>query len=191
MKKILFANVLLLLCFTAFSQSAKVNPALVSGLTLEYEILMQGQSIPLIMKIASTKDGELIFDFDLSNGSVTGKFVNAKANLDKGVSLNWDEPVQGEERRLDESQTLGIVSRPFLKSLKEQKKGKYDGMEFALKEIPEGKEISIGGKIYDAIYAETAEGGTRMWILNNDMYPVMLKIEGTSAGFDLIIKDIR
>jgi hypothetical protein len=191
MKKIFFAATVVMLSLTGFAQSAKVNPAINPGLTLEYEILAQGQSIPLIMKIASVNETELIFDYDMSNGAVTGKFVNTKANLEKGVSLNWDQPVPGEERRLDETQTLAMVSRAFLKSIKTQKKGQYDGMDFALAAIPAGKEINIGGKIYDVIYAESANSGTRMWILNNDLYPVLLRIEGTSAGIDMTIKDIR
>ena len=191
MKRIILVFTTVMLSLAGFSQSAKTNPELKPGLALEYEILAQGQSIPLIMKIASINDAELIFDYDMSNGAVVGKFVNTKGNLEKGVSLNWDQPVPGEERRLDDSQTLGMVSRTFLKSLKDQKKGQYDGMEFALKPVPAGKEINIGGKDYDVTYAETQDGGTRMWILNNDLYPVLLKIEGTAAGIDMIIKDIR
>jgi hypothetical protein len=191
MKSIFLATAIVMLSLTGIAQSAKVNPAVKPGLTLEYEILAQGQAIPLTMKIASVSEAELIFEYDMSNGAVAGKFVNTKANLEKGVSLNWDQPVPGEERRLDETQTLGMVSRAFLQSIKTQKKGQYDGMDFALTAIPAGKEINIGGKVYDVIYAESANGGTKMWILNNDLYPVLLKIEGTSAGIDMTIKDIR
>ena len=192
MKKIFVFTACLFVAFISFAQqNSKFKPDLKPGLTFEYVILSQGQEIPLIMKIATINDSGIVLDYDIQNGGALGKFVNAKANLEKGVSTNWDQPIAGEERTPDETQTIGMVSRPFLKSLKEQQKGKYDGMDFAVKTVPAGKEIMVGGKEMDVIYAESADGGSKMWILNNDLYPVLLKIEGTVPGIDMIIKDIR
>ncbi len=174
----------------AGSKTANFKPGLKSGLVLEYEILSQGQEIPLSMTISTVSDAEIIFDFDFMGGT-TGKFVNTKANLEKGSFFNWDQPVAGEERRIAEDQTLAMVSRPFLKDLLTKKKAKYDGMDFIFKPVPKGEEIIIDGKTVDAVFAETESGATRLWVLNDQKYPLILKITGTSAGIDMTIKNIK
>lgn len=186
----LFTLLFLSIAMGTHAQSKPSKLPVKPGLLLEYEVIAQGQSMPLTMKVATVNDAEIILDYDFM-GTTTGKFVNTKDNLEKGSFLNWDQPIAGEERRLGEDQTIGMVSRKFLKDLKSSKKGSYDGMDFMLKAVPKGEEIVIDGKTIDAVYAENASGSTRMWILNDDIYPVLLKITGTAAGIDMIVKSIK
>ncbi|WP_336517644.1 hypothetical protein [Pollutibacter soli] len=173
--------------------NAQTKPSKLSvkpGLQLDYEVISQGQAMPLTTKVATVSDAEIILDYDFM-GTTTGKFVNTKNNLEKGSSFNWDQPEAGEERRLGEDQTILMASRKFLKDLKSLKKGTYDGMDFTWKAVPKGEEIVVDGKTIDAVYAENSSGSTRMWILNDDSYPVLLKITGTAAGIDLMVKSIK
>jgi hypothetical protein len=171
-------------------QAIKINPELKVGTVLEYEVDAQGQTLPLLLKIASISEDGIVYDYDLQNGMV-GKFVNSKLNLEKGVSLNWDQPVPGEERKLADNQTIAVLSRTFLKELKQNKKSFYDGIELLLKDVPKGSEIVAGGKEIDAVYAESADGGTGYWILNNDAFPLLLKLTGNPGGINLSFKDIK
>ncbi len=175
---------------THAQQAVKIKPELKVGTMLEYEVDAQGQTLPLIFKIASISEDGIVYDYDMLNG-MTGKFINSKLNLEKGNSLNWDQPVPGEERKLADNQTIAILSRTFLKELKQNKKSSYDGMELVLKDIPKGTEILVGGKEIDAVYAESADGGTGYWILNDDAFPLLLKLTGNPGGINLICKDIK
>jgi hypothetical protein len=171
-------------------QSVKLNPELKTGTVIEYDVNAQGQSFPLYLKVSSIGDDGIVFDYDFA-GSMMGKFINSKANLEKGVSMNWDQPVAGEERKLPDDQTIAILSRPFLADLKKNKTAKYDGIELSLKEIKKGEEIMSGDKEVDAVYAESGDGATKYWILNNDLFPILLKVDGLPSGITLSLKEIR
>jgi hypothetical protein len=171
-------------------QAIKINPELKIGTTIEFEIDAQGQTLPLFLKISAIGDDGIVFDYDMLNG-MAGKFINSKLNLEKGNSLNWDQPVPGEERRLADNQTIAMVSRTFLKELKQNKKSSYDGVEFILKDIPKGNEIVLAGKELDAVYIESADGNMRVWVLNNDAFPILLKLDGNPGGINLSCKEIK
>jgi len=176
--------------FSQAQQSLKVKPELKVGTMIEYEVNAQGQTLPLFLKISAIGEDGIVFDYDLQNG-MTGKFVNSKMNLEKGSSLNWDQPVPGEERKLADNQTIAIVSRTFLKDLKQNKKASYDGMELLLKDLPKGSEMMYDGKEIDALYAEASDGAVKYWILNNDEFPMLLKFDGSAAGISLMLKEIK
>jgi hypothetical protein len=171
-------------------QSVKMTPELKMGTVLEFDVNAQGQSFPLYLKIASIGEDGIVFDYDFA-GSMMGKFINSKANLEKGTSMNWDQPVAGEERKLPDDQTIAILSRPFLADLKKNKTAKYDGIDLLLKEIKKGEEIMSGDKEVDAVYAESGDGVTKYWILNNAQFPILLKVDGLPSGITLSLKEIR
>jgi hypothetical protein len=188
-------HLLFLACFvlagTLYAQqSAAINPDLKTGTTFDYEINAQGQSFPMFLTISSIGEDGIVFDYNIA-GSMTGKFINAKANLEKGVVMNWDQPAPGEERKLSDDQTIAMVSRTFLADLKKNKTAKYDGIDLTLKEVKKGEEIMSGGKVVDALYMESSDGATKYWVLNNDKFPILLKVDGLPSGISLALKEIR
>jgi hypothetical protein len=176
--------------FSQAQQAVKIKPELKTGTIIEYELDAQGQTLPLFLKIASIGEDGIVFEYDLTNG-MAGKFINSKLNLEKGNSLNWDQPVPGEERKLADNQTIAILSRTFLKELLLNKKSNYDGLELILKDQPKGSEFITGGKEIDVVYAESSDGSTRYWILNNADFPILMKLDGNPAGINLKCKDIK
>lgn len=189
-KQMFFVACLTLAGSLQAQQAIKMAPELKAGTVLEYDVNAQGQSFPLILKIASIGDEGIVFDYDIA-GNMTGKFINSNTNLEKGVSLNWDQPMPGEERKLPDDQTIAIMSRAFLAELKKNKTAKYDGIDLSLKEIKKGEEITSGGKEVDVLYAESGDRVTKYWILNNDRFPVLLKVDGLPSGISLSLKEIR
>jgi hypothetical protein len=188
-------HILFLACFvlagTLYAQqAATVSPDLKTGTTIEYEVNAQGQSFPLYLTISSIGEDGIVFDYNFA-GSMTGKFINSKANLEKGVSMNWDQPTPGEERKLPDDQTIAMVSRTFLAELKKNKTAKYDGIDLTLKDVRKGEEVMSGDKMVAAVYMESSDGATRYWVLNNDKYPILLKVEGLPSGVTLALKEIR
>jgi len=182
---------LLLINLSAWAQtevSTNLEPK--EGVTLEYEINASGQSIPLILKVSQIGPDGVTLDYNIM-GSMTGKFINSKTNLEKGTSMNWDQPIPGEERKLPDDQTIAMVSRTFLKDLKTNKKATYDNNEFQLKEQPQGSAVTVGGKEVKSIYAESSDGAIRIWVLDNNDYPFLVKLEGNAGGINLTLKDVR
>ena len=160
------------------------------GTILRSDIYTQGQFYPLLLTVSSISSDTLIFSYDFM-GSMTGKFINGKGNFEKGLRFNWDEPVAGEERKVPDEQTLLVLSRTALKDLKSNKKCSFNDQTLILKDQPSGQELSIGGNPIDVIYAESEDGNTKFWILNNDAYPVLMKLTGNPGGIDIEVKEYR
>jgi len=59
------------------------------------------------------------------------------------------------------------------------------------KEIPAGQELSSGGTQIDVIYAESENGSTKYWVLNNDAYPLLLKLSGNPGGIDVVMTGFK
>ena len=78
-----------------------------------------------------------------------------------------------------------------MKELKQNKKSNYDGLELTLKDLPKGSEFLFKQIEIDVVYAESADGGTGYWILNDDAFPLLLKLTGNPGGINLICKDIK
>lgn len=175
---------------TVSQTSATVTPELKQGTMIEFELNAQGQTFPMYLTIASIGAEGITFDYNIA-GSMQGKFINSKTNLEKGKSLNWDQPQPGEERKLPDEQTIAMVSSTFFEDLKKNKKSSYDGAELTLKDVPKGSELMVGDKALDAVYAESSDGSVKYWILNNNQFPVILKIEGHPSGISMVCKDIK
>jgi hypothetical protein len=191
MIRFLFVASLGFISSASFSQSpSKLSPDLKQGTTMEFELNAQGQTFPMFLTISSIGAEGITFDYNFA-GSMQGKFVNSRTNLEKGKTLNWDQPQPGEERKLPDEQTIVMVSSTFFADLKKNKKSTYDGAELALKEIPKGSELLIGNQQIDAVYAESSDGSIKYWILNNDQFPVILRLDGHPSGISMVCKDVK
>jgi hypothetical protein len=171
-------------------QTGKLKPQLKTGMILDYDVYTDGETVPLVLKITSIGPEGIVFDYEWQNSSV-GKLINRKSNLENGLTLNWDAPVPGEERRLEDNQTIAMLSRPFIKELKKESIARYDGLDLFLTPIPKGSEIIISGKEFQTLFVQTRNGASRYWILDDDEFPLLLKIEGNAIGVDLALKNVR
>ncbi len=189
MKKVLLGFLSILSVATAGAQAQKLKE-IKQGTVLQLDASTQGQTYPLVLTVTSISNDELVFSYDFM-GSATGKFINGKGNLEKGVRFNWDQPVPGEERKVPDDQTLLMFSRTALKDLKSNKKCSFNEQTLILKDIPAGQELSIGGTQIDVVYAESEDGSTKFWILNNDAYPVLMKLTGNPGGIDIEVKEFK
>ena len=189
MRKLLLGIGCMMTLLLANAQQAKLKE-IKQGTVMHLNASTQGQIYPLILTVTSLSADELVFSYDIM-GSMTGKFINGKANFEKGVRFNWDEPITGEERKVPDDQTLLVFSRTALKELKTNKKCTFNDQALVLKEIPAGQELTVGGIQIDAIYAESEDGNTKYWILNNDAYPVLMKLNGNPGGIDIEVKEYK
>ncbi len=189
MRKLMIGFVCMMTMLMANAQQAKFKD-IKQGTILQLDASTQGQIYPMLLTVTSISDDELVFSYDIM-GSMTGKFINSKANFEKGLRFNWDQPVSGEERKVPEDQTLLVISRTALKELKTNKKCTFNDQTLVLKDLAAGQELSVSGKQIDIIYAESEDGSTKYWILNNDAYPILMKLTGNPIGIDLDVKEYK
>ncbi len=186
MKQYALIMILVLSSQVLFAQNVRSSDVK-TGTVIQMEVYTQGQTYPITLTISSLTTEEIVFSYDFM-GSTTGKFINGKENLEKGVVFNWDEPVPGEERKVADNQTLLMLSRTALKELKNNRKTRYNDQILILKDLPSEQEFTPGGTQIDVVYAESENGETKYWILNNDAYPVLMKLKGNPQGIDLEVK---
>jgi hypothetical protein len=189
MRKISLGILGIMSLFAANAQMAKLND-IKQGTIFRMEAFTQGQIYPLMLTVSSLSADELVFSYDIM-GSMTGKFINGKGNFEKGVRFNWDEPITGEERKVPDEQTLLVFSRTALKDLKTNKKCTFNDQALVLKDLQAGQELIISGSQIDVVYAESEDGSTKYWILNNDAYPVLMKLTGNLGGIDIEVKEYK
>jgi hypothetical protein len=84
-----------------------------------------------------------------------------------------------------------LFSRAQWDMLQKEKKINFDQQTFTVKTAAEQQQLKISGKPVDAWYLESANGSTKLWILNNAASPLMLKIEGNTLGADLTINSVE
>ena len=191
MKRLFWIGFLILTGSAVFAQTTPNSLLPVkAGTVLDYDVNVNGQLVPLTMKIFLPAEGGLGFDFDA--GDVYGKFINTKEGLENANITNCETPPAGEEKKLPPDQTIAVFLSSFFKELKQNKKAQYDGQSWAVKDVPAGSEFMLENKSkVDFVYIENEGAGTKFWILNNNDYPIMLKVEGNKKGPDLVLKAIH
>jgi len=51
--------------------------------------------------------------------------------------------------------------------------------------------VVVGSAQIDVIYAESEDGNTKYWILNNDAYPLLMKLNGNPGGIDIDVTSFK
>ena len=67
----------------------------------------------------------------------------------------------------------------------------FDMKTYVLKTPSDKQLFKLGNQLVDALFLESDDSSSRIWLLNNPSFPVMLKIEGNVAGVDAELKSIE
>lgn len=188
MKKIIL-GVCLLMAGSAWAQD-KYAPAIKQGTKLAYSAFLNGQTFPCTFSFDSVATGFLKMGWNVE-GFGGGTWVMKNKSLESGLKGFWDQPSPGTEQVLADDQTAIVFSKAQWDQLQKEKKIDLDNQSFAVKTPSEQQQLKISGKPVDAFFVENAAGSTRIWILNNAAFPVMLKIEGNNLGADLTINSVE
>jgi hypothetical protein len=83
------------------------------------------------------------------------------------------------------------LSRASWASLAKEKKAEIDQQVYNTATQEAGKEFLMDGKQVDALFIQTVNGTSKMWYLNQPDFPILLKIEGNSSGYDLELRSVE
>jgi hypothetical protein len=188
MKKIIL-GLCLLMAGTVWAQD-KYVPVIKQGTKLAYSAYVDGQTFPCTFSFDSVGTGYIKVGWNVE-GFGNGAWVMKSKSLESGVKGLWGQPSPGTDEVLADDKTVLVFSKGQWDQLQKDKKIDFDNQSFTVKTPTEQQQLKIAGKPVDAFFAENAAGSTRIWILNNAAFPVMLKIEGNTLGADLTINSVE
>jgi len=183
MKKLFFLFIGLSLCFAAMAQKKQFQ----TGTKLEYAIYPNGGFLnaSLILDRFSTDTISLTWRVDYRSG----RRAMVKNSLENGKLGYWNPPFDGEDIIIDEDKVMLCISRNSFQELKKNLRMEFDDQAFIVKE----KSIlyKLNNQIVNAVYAETNNSMTRLWILDDDFFPLILKLEGNPFNVDVELIEIH
>lgn len=186
MKKI-FLIAAVLVSAVSFSQDV-LKPAFKQKSKLKYLAHVDGQDIPLLLTIDSLTPSFVKFAWEI-DGYGAGAWIMSAKSIESSTSGYWGNPSPGVDEKVPDDQHVLLFSKALWNSISKDKKVDYEQMTFTVKEATDAQKFKIGGKVVDAVYLESASG-TKLWILNDPAFPIMLKIEGNTKGPDMFASEL-
>jgi hypothetical protein len=188
MKKITLA-LCLLVALSSWAQE-KISPAIKQGTKLNYSAFVNGQTFPCTFSFDSVNTGYIKVGWKVE-GYGSGSWVLKSKSLESALKGFWGDPTPGTQEEVPDDKSILVFSKAQWDMLQKDKTMNYDQQTFTLKTPTEQQLLKLAGKPVDAFFLENANSTTRVWILNNANFPVMLKIEGNTLGADLTINSVE
>ncbi|HSB94197.1 MAG TPA: hypothetical protein VLC28_13830 [Flavitalea sp.] len=186
-------TILMLLSFTfsfaANAQQASI-PAIHKGTKLNYVVFANGDEVPMTVTLDSVSANYVKLGWNIG-GYGSGGWVMKQPSLEKGNRNAWEQPGVGMDTELPDDQVVLLLSRASWAALQAQKKAEIDQQVFTVGTPASGHEFALGGKSVDALFIQNQTSGSKMWFLKQAELPVLLKIQGNAAGYDLELRSIE
>lgn len=188
MKKILITLICALAVVTTNAQ--KIVPQIKNGTVLNYtaHARAMGQTVPAFLTITQ-------FEAPLRMKWAIGPLgsgiyeISAKA-IQSGTKMALREPGYEEITKLKDNETIAFISKDTFSGLIANKAFELNGQKFTI--VTDGAPaFTLADKEVDTFYATTANGKTKIWILNNPDFPLVCKIEGAPQGIDLSLNSVQ
>lgn len=186
MKKI-FLIAAMFISVASFSQDV-LKPAIKQGTKFKYLAHVEAQDIPMVLSVDSLAPNYLKLGWEIDGYGAGAWIMNAKS-LESATAGYWGNPSPGVDEKVPDDMHVLVLSKALWNSISKDKKMDYEQMTFTVKEATDAQKLKINGKAVDAVYLESGTG-TKLWILNDASFPIMLKIEGNTKGPDLIVSDL-
>lgn len=186
--KIIYA-IALILCLNAATFAQKYVPQIKTGTVLNYNAYSRafGQDVPLTLTIISlTAPVQLQFNVPQLG---TGTFEMSAKAMESGKKMAIKEPSADGVTKLKDDETLAVLSKNTFTNLTTNKTFDLNGQTFNV--AADTSAFKINDKEADVFYAITANGKTKLWILNNPDFPLICKLEGGPQGIDLSLKSLK
>lgn len=164
-------------------------PVIKQGSKLRYEIVTSNGVMPLTIRLDSLASDFVKLGWMMENQS-SGSWIMKKQSIESAIGGYWNQLEPDMAVELQGTQSTVFLSKGLWDALQKDKKILFDTKTYQLKSPSEKQQFKLGDKLVDALFMETEDASSRIWVLNNPVYRVMLKIEGNSAGVDAELKSI-
>jgi hypothetical protein len=177
MKK-LFFSFILISCYCAATAQQKYAQ---QGTKLEYAIYPSGGFLNASVLIDRFAVDTIALTWRIDYRS--GRRAMVKNSLENGKLGYWNPPFDGEDIIIDEDKVMLCISRASFRELKESLKMEFDGQLFTVKE--KSLFYKVNNTEVNAVYVESNNSATRLWILDDAFFPLILKLEGNPFNVDV------
>lgn len=187
MKKLLFLLSITFLYTAAHAQ--KYVPQFKNGSVLTYTAHARnlGQDIPLTLSLASISD-PVTMQWSIP-GYGSGSYVFTAKGMQSANRMALREPDMDEVTKLKDDETLAVLSKDTYNSLVTNKSFELNKQAFTV--ATDTTTYMLNNKPLDITYATTANGKTKLWIINNPAFPVIYKLQGGPMGVDLTLSALK
>ena len=103
----------------------------------------------------------------------SGTFIMSAKALKDGNMMSFLQPIDGEKVALPDNETYNMLSSTAFKSLKDSGNCQYNGVEYKVDDIADG-----------LIHISETVDGSEMWILYNERFPIVMKMQGNPLGMN-------
>jgi hypothetical protein len=174
----------------AIAAQEKFSPAIKQGSKLNYTATNQGQDTPVFITVDSLSPEFVKLGWNIE-GLGNGGWVMKKKSLENATRGWWGEPVPGNDMELSEGENVLIFSKSQWDAIQKDKKVEYDMQTYSVKEPTEQQQLKLLGKVVDVIFLEGQNGSSRIWLLNNNAFPAIIKLEGNTMGPDISLLSVE
>lgn len=185
----LFCVLLLTVCLNVSAFAQKYLPQIKAGTVLNYTAYHKafGQDVPLTLTVLSIAAPIQLKFFVPQLGS--GIFEMSAKAIENGKKIAIKEPAMDDVTKLKDDETLAFLSKNTFKNLTTNKTFELNGQTFTVS--ADATPFKINDKEADVFYAATANGKTKLWILNNPNFPLICKLTGGPQGIDLNLLSLK
>ncbi len=171
MKKLYFLFLLVIPFFTASAQ--KYVPLIKEGTVLNYDVISSatGQKATITLKYVSvTPPVKMSWSIPFVGA---GTFEMGAKSLESGTKLFASEPDVDDVTKLDDNQTVLVLSKTTFTDLVNTKTFKVNGYTFNIQ--ADTAAFKINQKDADVFHAVSTKGHRELWVLNNPAWPLVCK----------------
>lgn len=180
---------LVLLSFFAFviiraQEAIKIG----EGTKLHYSIMPNGGYVTASLFVEKLNADTLLFSWQLNARS--GRRGMLKKSIETARKGYWEPPMDGEDFMIPEDQSLLSLSRICFNELKQRGRMEFDGMVFTTKDS-NAITYDMNGTKIRALSATSENGYTRIWVMDDPAFPLILKLDGNPFQVDVELTSIN
>jgi len=186
MKKLLSLATGILLSVTVWAQ--KYVPQVKNGTVLNYTAYVRAfdKTLPAVLTISEV-NAPLRMKWVI-NGLGSGVFEMSARALQSATKMALKEPGFDDVTKLKDDETIAFLSKDTFNALVTTKTFELNKQKFS---VTDGAPAYVlDGKEVDSFYAVSANGKTKIWVLNNPDFPLICKIEGAPQGIDMALNSV-
>lgn len=186
MKNLLIA-ILLLTVYNTVAAQEKRTIRVTEGTLLQYVVYPHGQPVPVEAVLEKCSPDSVCIAWQMA--AQRGRYRMGRSSLTSSRFGYWGKPVNGEDLLLNANMAVLLFSKAAWNELQQQGRTQYDGQEFRIKKSD--AVYKTDGNLVRAVLLENNTRSTRIWLSADAAFPLLLRIEGNTAGPDLELTKVN
>jgi hypothetical protein len=158
------------------------------GTVLQYRIYTPGISVNYTFTVDLINFSYCCVTWMSETGRI-GQFIISEDGVTRVTTRYW-WPLRPSIFITGNDHPVLCFSKTLFKQLKQNRQVEFETVSYLLKEAPSTEQIALNSKFSDALYAESGQG-SKIWVLNNEQFPAILKLKDNPLAVDVEITAIQ